>query len=283
MKIGVLGAGAYGAAMAGLLRENGHTVKFYDPYKYPAISLEETVSWAKILLLAVPNSTVSSLIKQFPKSAFKKPLIVTTKGVMTLKLWEKFDYYEIVSGPGFADDIRKHKRTKLTVAAKGAEKGTTLSEDLLETPYVKFDKTEDLLGTAFASGLKNIYAIEAGRLGLSFGSQDFKDFIIRAEQESERFLLENGGFVETMRKNAGLGDLMLTCGSEKSRNYKFGTLLGGRRRVLERKRLIRKFLKENTVEGLSAIKEIEKRGLFIPRENEILIDIIRRVKNVAKR
>ncbi|MBR2587131.1 hypothetical protein IKE71_02005 [Candidatus Saccharibacteria bacterium] len=282
MKIGVLGAGSFGAAIAGVLRDNGHTVKFFDPYKYPAISLEETSRWAKILVLAVPSTSVPALIKLMPKSAFQKPLLIATKGIMTLKYWEKFDYFELISGPGFADDIRKRKRTRLTVAARGAEKGTTLSEDLLETSYLKFDKTEDLLGVALLSGLKNIYAIESGRQNLAFGSRDFKDFVARAAKESERFLLLNGGFVETVRKNAGLGDLVLTCGGEKSRNFCFGTLLGGRRGNLERKRLVKNFLKETTVEGVAAVKELERRDLFIPRENEILKDAIKRIKSVTK-
>ena len=283
MKIGILGAGAYGAAMAGVLRENKHRVKFFDPYKYPAVGLEEVVDWAEILMLAVPAESVSALVKQMPEVGFEKPLIVTTKGVMSLGFWEKFKYFEIVSGPGFADDIRQRKRTKLTVAARGALSGETLAEDLLSTSYLKFDKTEDLLGTALLSGLKNIFAIEAGRRGLAFGSADFKEYIANAAREAERFLLFNGGFVETVRLSAGLGDFVLTCGSEKSRNYQFGGLLGGRRRVLERKKLVKRYLKETTVEGVFAIQEMNRRSLFVPKEDEILSDIIRRVKYATKR
>ena len=283
MKIGILGAGAYGSAMASVARDNGHKVKLYDPYRLPDTSMTETVDYAQVLIIATPAEVISSLIKQLPEEAFTKPVIILTKGVMSLDRWDNFNYYEIVSGPGFADEIRRHKRTKLTVTARGAINGRTLSEEIFANSYLKFDKTEDALGVALLSGLKNIYAIESGRRGLAAQSIDFKEYAADIARECERFLLYNGGFVETVRLSAGLGDLVLTCGSELSRNYQFGTLLGGRRRVIERKRLAKRFLRDNTVEGVFSIKEIDKQGLSIPKENEILIDTIRRIKNVTKR
>ena len=283
MRIGMLGAGAYGVVIAKLLRANGHRVKFYDPYRYPEVLLDEVVKYAQVLFVATPAEVVSWILKQMPAATYEKPLIVLTKGVMDLKVWKDFKYYEIVSGPGFAEEIERGKKVTLTVAARGALSGTTLSEDLLLSGQVKFDKTEDLAGVAMLSGLKNIYAIEAGRRGLAFGSADFKAYIASVARECERFLLHNGGFVETVRLSVGLGDLVLTCGSEQSRNYQFGQLLGGRRKILERRRLTRKFLSETTVEGVFAMKEILRKDLMIPKENEILTSVIRRVKNVTKR
>ena len=283
MKIGILGAGAYGSAMSSVLRDNGHSVKLYDPYRLPNSSLQDTVKYAQVIVIATPAEVISSLIKQLPDEAFLKPAIILTKGVMTLEPWENFRYFEIVSGPGFADEIRRRRRIKLTVSARGALEGTTLSEELFTNSYIKLDKTNDNLGVALLSGLKNIYAIEAGRRGLSSQSVDFKEYVAEVARECENFLLYNGGFIETVRLSAGLGDLVLTCGSEKSRNYQFGCLLGGRRRVIERKRLAKKFMKDNTVEGVFSTREIDKLGLAIPKENEILADATRRIKHVVKR
>ncbi|MBR3319690.1 hypothetical protein IKG20_00045 [Candidatus Saccharibacteria bacterium] len=283
MKIGMLGAGAYGSAIADVLRENGHKVKFYDPYRLPDSSLADVVERSQVLFIATPAEVVSGLIKQMPPVAFERPLIILTKGVMDLKVWEDFRYYEIVSGPGFAEEIKRKKRTKLTVAAHGAFNGTTLAEDLLSNSYIKLDKTDDVLGVALLSGLKNIYAIESGRRGLSFGSADFKEYLTEVARECEQFLLHNGGFMETVRLSAGLGDLVLTCGSEESRNYSFGKLLGGRRKILERKRLVRRYLRETTVEGIFAAKAIDEYDLFVPKENEILENAVRRIKNATKR
>ncbi len=282
MKIGIFGAGAYGSAMAGVLRENGHRVKFFDPYKIPDSDIEEVAEYAQVILLATPAEVSSALIKQIPAEALLKPAIITTKGVMNVGLWENFQYFELVAGPGFADDIRKKKKTYLTVAGRGAMQGRTLSEELLTTSYLKLDKTDDVSGVAFLSGLKNIYAIEAGRRGLIFGTVEFKEYIADVAKECEKFLLYNGGFVETVRLNAGLGDLVLTAGSPDSRNYTFGTLIGGRRKVVEKKRLAKRYLDENTVEGIFAAREIGRQNLAIPKENEILIDAIRRLRNVVK-
>lgn len=283
MKIGVFGAGAYGSAMAGVLRENGHRVKFFDPYKIPDSDIEEVANYAQVILIASPAEVASALLKQLPADALLKPAIITTKGVMNVDVWENFQYFEVVSGPGFADEIRKKKKIWLTVAGRGAMSGKTLSEELLTTSYLRFDKTEDVTGVILLAGLKNIYAIEAGRRGLIFGTNEFKEFIADAAKECEKFLLYNGGFVETVRLNAGLGDLVLTAGSNESRNYNFGSLLGGRRKAGERQRIARRFLSETTVEGVFAAKEIQRQGLAVPKECEILIDAIRRIRNVVKR
>lgn len=283
MKIGMLGAGVYGTAIAKVLRANGHHVKFYDPYRYPEVLLEEIVRYAQVLFVATPAEVVSGLLKQMPAAAYEKPVIILTKGVMKPEVWGDFRYFELVSGPGFAEEIERGKRVKLTVAARGALEGETLAEDLLSNAQVKFDKTDDVAGVAMLSGLKNIYAIEAGRRGLAFGSSDFKEYVADAARECEQFLLKNGGFIETVRLSAGLGDLVLTCGSEQSRNYRFGQLLGGRRNALERRRLVRKFLRETTVEGLFAARGILKKDLTVPKEAEILTNILRRIKNVTKR
>lgn len=306
MKIGVLGAGAYGAALAGVLRENKHTVKFYDPAKFPNVELETVLSWAEIILIAVPASVARILLKEFPPEAFRKPALIATKGIMDLSVWDQFRYFELISGPGFAEEINKGKRVKLTVAARAALEGQTLSEDLLENSHFKFDKTEDKQGVALLSGLKNIFAIESGRRGLESGSQDFKNYIAAAYRECEKVLLENGGFIETVRLSAGLGDLVLTCGSSLSRNYQFGMVLSGHNGLIEHEDILRKngqtlprkravrisrktalkdakhFLKTTTVEGVFATKEIKQQNIVIPKEAEILTDILKRINHVAK-
>ncbi len=155
---------------------------------------------------------------------------------------------------------------------------------------------------AILSGLKNIYAIEAGRRGLAGKKDEFKEFISDVYRETERVLLYNGAFIETARLAAGLGDYVLTCGSERSRNYQFGQLLG---RLTKRgstlrqinndpdaeldldfrhnSSVVKKFLRTTTVEGVFATKEIDRVGLAIPKEAEILIDVSRRIKNAVKR
>ena len=186
MKIGMLGAGAYGSAIAGILRDNHHTVKFYDPARFPNATLDSVASWAEVIFIAVPANVVRILLKELPEETFRKPAVILTKGIMDLSVWEQFRYFEIVSGPGFAEDIVKHKRFQLTVAARTATQGETLAEDLLKAPYLKFDKTEDRLGVALLSGLKNIFAIESGRRCLENTSQAYKDYLALAYRQIGR-------------------------------------------------------------------------------------------------
>ena len=115
-------------------------------------------------------------------------------------------------------------------------------------------------------GLKNIYAIGAGERQLKRGSTEFKDYIMQAARESEEFLAANGGQRETIRLAAGLGDLILTCGSDESRNYSFG-LRHYQRRAQE------------TIEGLSAAQEIERRKLTVPEQATILQAILAKINN----
>ena len=285
MKVGILGAGAYGKALSSVLLDNEHATYFYDPLVYPERALEDVVEFAEAILLVTPAGAIEKLLKSAPREMFDRPLIVATKGILGLENWEKFRKYEIISGPGFASDIIAKKRVKLTVAGQGATGVRTLSEELFENSHVKFDKTEDVLGVAMLSGLKNIYAIEAGRRGLKVDTEEFREYIGDALLEAEKFLLYNGGFVETVRLSAGVGDFMLTCGGEESRNYRFGQRLKQFEREGRKSGLIRprKLKVEVTTEGLFAAKEIRRRGLGIPRELEILPDILRRIEHATKR
>ena len=285
MKVGILGAGAYGKALGFVLRENQHAVYFFDPGVYPERSLEDVVEFSDVILIAVPAEAVRKVLREMPKDGFLKPVVVATKGVMGVEEWERFKKYEIISGPGFASEILNRKRVKLTVAGAGATSEKTLAEELFENDFVKFDKTEDVKGVAMLSGLKNIFAIEAGRRKLENGSAEFKAYIADTLREAEKFLIYNGGFLETVRLSAGVGDFVLTCGGGESRNYQFGLRL----REFERERrrrtffgLTRKLKPEVTTEGVFAAKEIERREMFLPRELEILPNILERIKNATK-
>ena len=291
MKVAILGAGAYGRALGKVARDNGHATKFFDPFKFPERSLEAVLEWAEVVLLATPAEVARKLLGQFPVPEREKSLVVATKGLMNLAIYRDFRWVELVSGPGFASEILRGKKVKLTVAtqmgrtvgssetgeaSEAGGKSETVAERVLAGEQVKFDSTEDARGVALLSGLKNIYAIEAGRRGLEFGTDEFKEHIHDALCEAEKMLLYNGGFLETVRLNAGVGDFVLTCGSRESRNYRLGELMR-MRGERGRKREIRLFLKNNTVEGLHAAREIKRLGLAVPRELEILPDILRRI------
>ncbi|MBQ6130247.1 hypothetical protein IJI72_00945 [Candidatus Saccharibacteria bacterium] len=288
MKIGVLGAGAYGAALGKVLEKKGFEIVYYDPYKFPERRLTTVVKPAEILILATPAEAVEKLLGKFTAEWLGKPLIVATKGLLKPGIYEQFSHYEIISGPGFAEEIVKGRKTMLTVACQGAETATseggtgeTLAEVIFRNTNVIFDRTEDVRGVRLLGALKNVYAIEAGRRGLMPKEREFREFIETTIGEMKDVLLYNGGFVETVEKAAGRGDLMLTCGSRESRNYLFGDFL---RATKNGKTGVRggakAFLRKTTVEGVFAAKELAREGIFIPREVEILSDVLRRIYGV---
>lgn len=286
MKIGVLGAGAYGGALGKVLAKKGYEISYYDPYKFPERRLSSAML-SEILILASPAEAVEKLLRKFDDDDFLKPLIVATKGVLEEGVYERFSHVEVISGPGFASEILRGKKALLTVACEGIDletregiSGETLAETIFRNTNIKFDRTSDVRGVRLLGALKNIFAIEAGRRGLvanGKGERDFWDFIDEAIVESKSVLLHNGGFAETVELAAGRGDLILTCSSAKSRNWQFG------REVFGRGENFRKTVRSlGTVEGLFAAGEIMHQGVFVPREAEVLSDILRRIYGIKR-
>ena len=264
MKIAVLGAGAFGASLGGILEEKGVEVAFYDPFKFPENELKEVLRAARAIVLATPSSVIPDLFAELPEFAFLKPLIVASKGMLSLRIFNKFERVEFVSGPAFARDVREKKSIKLTTTGE-------IAENLLKTRSVSFDKTNDSLGVVFCGSLKNIYAVEAGFRKLEPETIEFEQFIFKALEEIEGFLEENGARRETARLACGEGDLRLTCGSEESRNYRFGAQL--RARYLGRP--------AETTEAIATVEELEREGLIIPKRAAILKGAVRRIKNAT--
>ena len=167
MRIAVLGAGAYGYALGEILEENGQEVAYFDP-KIKDCSLNGVLEGAEYILLAVPSEAVEKLLKKLPKNV---PLIVATKGILTTEVFTEFKKYMVVSGPGFAKDIKAKKLTRLTATdAKVAE--------LLAADFITFDFTSDKQGVLMCGALKNVYAIYAGMLGIKPGTAKHKLYIV---------------------------------------------------------------------------------------------------------
>lgn len=242
MKIAILGAGAFGSALGGVMVENGHDVYYYDPPKgYD--DLDGIIDATECTVLSVPAAFASELLDALPKD---KPLIVATKGFLTDELFSKFDDFMVVSGPGFADDIKAKKPTSFTITDERIK-------DLLGADYVKFDLTADKLGVLMCGALKNVYALLAGYLNLERESKKWKQFITETSEEMQALLKANGAKTETVKLVCGIGDLKLTCGLP-SRNYEFGQILSQDADAKP----------DKTVEGLTTLKLIKDSKIEIP-------------------
>ncbi len=253
MKIAIMGAGAYGTALGNILTENGHMVKYYDPFVLET-TLNEALDGAEMVLEVVPSMALVDTLKQLPKD---KPLVVATKGILSDEIFNGFKKVMVLSGPGFADEIKARKETCLTLTDK------TL-EGLFKADYMRFDYTTDVKGVLMCGALKNVYAILAGYLGLLPGGEDYELFISEVLEEMRTLLSANGAQPQTVDLYCGIGDLRLTCDTP-SRNYQYGLNLrdGGA------------LPNNTTVEGLTALQSIRDGAIKVPSKLDRLEQITR--------
>lgn len=256
MKIAVLGAGAYGKALGGILEDNKHEVAYFDP-KIENCSLKTVLDDAKYMLLAAPSEAAVKLLGKLLKDI---PLIVATKGLLSTEVFDDFKKYIIMSGPGFADDIKAKKLTRLTAT-------DTIVAELLATDFITFDFTSDKRGVLICGALKNVYAVYAGILGIKPGTAKHKLYIDSAVYELKDILVANGANADTSELSCGRGDLEITCGLP-SRNYEFGQIL----------RKNSKAKPEKTVEGVAALRRVKKGEIIVPNSAKILKELIKMSK-----
>ncbi len=253
MKIAILGAGAFGTALGGILAKKGYDIDYYDS-KTEKERLRDVLFNAKIVILAVPSEVAPYLLPYLPKNI---PLVVATKGLLSEAYFESFKKYAVLSGPGFADDIKAGKTTRLTVTDDWVR-------DLFITDYLSFDKTNDKKGVLMCGGLKNIYAILAGMRNLEPGTKAHEAFLKEAIKEMAGILVANEANAETVKLACGEGDLKITC-YYPSRNYEFGQEL--RTNVNHQPK--------KTIEGVSALKKIKKGEILVPKKAKLLRELMK--------
>lgn len=253
MKVAILGAGAFGTALGRILAEKGYDVDYYDQ-KIEQEKLADVLDGAKCMVLAVPSQAVPYLLPHLPKEKF---LIVATKGVLNFATFEKFRDVAVLSGPGFAADIKDRRPTLLTATDLRAV-------EMFQTDYLEFDMTTDARGVLMCGALKNVYAILAGMLGLAAKTALWDEFINAAAGEMREILAANGALAETVDLSCGIGDLELTC-ALPSRNFEFGLELRNGRTAAP----------DKTVEGVSALKKLRAGEIVVPETAAKLQEIIK--------
>ncbi|MAW88955.1 MAG: glycerol-3-phosphate dehydrogenase [Phyllobacteriaceae bacterium] len=261
LKIAVLGGGAWGTALAvtmaraglepALWARDAATVAEINNRRtnsryLPGITLQpgiaatadaaEALRDAQIVLAVVPAQTLrdalSGLKETIPPGI---PIVLCAKGIeRTTGLLMSDIAADVLpanpvaalSGPSFASDVARGLPTAVTVAA-GNE---TLARDLaarLSAPAFRCYASDDLKGVEVGGALKNVLAIAAGSIhGAGLGASAQAAAITRGFVELRRIGAALGGRPETMMGLSGLGDLILTCGSEQSRNFAYGVALG---------------------------------------------------------
>jgi glycerol-3-phosphate dehydrogenase (NAD(P)+) len=259
--VSVFGAGSWGTALALLLARNGCAVKLWghDPQhiallrqerrnqrylpeaKFPeglqATACLEEAADADIALIATPSHAFESLLSQlqpvFPAGA---KLAWATKGLagrsdrlmheVAQEILGRDAPLAILSGPTFAGEVAAEQPTAITVASKHPGFATELA-GLLRNERFRAYTSDDMIGVQLGGAIKNVLAIAAGVAeGLGFGANARAALITRGLAEMTRLVLAFGGKPETLAGLAGIGDLILTCTDNQSRNRRFGLGLG---------------------------------------------------------
>lgn len=302
MKIGILGAGAYGMAMASVFDNNGHKIKIWSnseeevnlllayhksnkiDYIIPddfviTTDMKLVVMDADIIVIAVPSEFVRNVCMELNKYFKEEQIIcIASKGIENnsclfmddvVRQCIKTDNIAVISGGTFAEDMVKEVPVGLTLATKSKLAGDIILK-AMENDYVKIQITDDIIGTEICGSIKNVFAIAAGMLeGMKYPNSTKSLFMTEVIKDIKFLIKSLGGKEETILSFAGIGDILLTCSSSKSRNYTLGKMIGEERERQE----IKKYIDSSTIEGLYTLNSIKK--LLKDKEIEMpIIDLI---------
>lgn len=296
MKIGIIGAGKYALALASILSDNKQDITIYSKIKdeidslekdkpdylknaYLTNNLEECIKNNDLILVVIPATFTDSIFKDMSKYLDDtKHICIATKGIdpsSFLLMHELLDKYyktnnlSILSGPSFAIDIFDKMPVGLSLATRNSDTGILFSK-AFSNNYIKIRINDDVIGTELCGTLKNVMALATGILtGLKANESTKAMFITESLHDIKNIIEIFGGNTKTIQSFAGIGDLILTCTSPKSRNFKFGTMLGEDMSQEE----INDFLKNNTVEGVNTVTAFKEK-LAINNQSSEIIDLI---------
>ncbi len=258
--IAVLGGGSFGSAIANLLAENGQAVRLWmrDPEQAesirlnrenprylkgvkihslvePVCDLAHTIAESELIFVALPSTALRNALQPFADQLSGKMLVSTTKGIEanTFKLMSEIlqevapkARIGVISGPNLAREVAEHALTA-TVVASEDEALCQEVQRVLHGRTFRVYASSDRYGVELGGALKNVYAIMAGMAAaLGMGENTRSMLITRALAEMTRFAVKLGANPMTFLGLSGVGDLIVTCSSAKSRNYQVGYALG---------------------------------------------------------
>jgi glycerol-3-phosphate dehydrogenase (NAD(P)+) len=268
VRVAILGAGSWGTALAIELARSGHDVLLWgrDPevaarieadglhprrlagYPIPpstktSSDLGEAFAFGETLLVAVPCASLRPLLSLSPASdGSGLRLVSTAKGIepdtlkrMTEIMLERYPRASVaaLSGPTFAEGVARGDPTAAVLASRDGGLAETL-QSALSSHGFRLYRSDDVVGVELAGALKNVVAIAAGIVsGLGFGPNTLAALVTRGLAEIGRIVRAGGGQDRTVHGLAGIGDLMLTCTGQQSRNRFVGEQIGKGRRLAE--------------------------------------------------
>lgn len=263
-KITVMGAGSWGTALAMVLADNGHEVRLWghNPKQIEEInqnrtnekylpgvalpsgitgysSLEEALVDSDTVILAVPTKAIREVLRSIIDIQ-ESPLTIVhvSKGIEPDTLLRISEMIEeempkellsdivVLSGPSHAEEVSRRNITTVTVSSKNIEAAERI-QDLFINSYFRVYTNDDVIGVEIGGALKNIIALAAGITdGLGYGDNSKAALMTRGLAEIARLGTKMGASPLTFSGLTGIGDLIVTCTSVHSRNWRAGNLLG---------------------------------------------------------
>lgn len=269
-KVTVLGAGSWGTALSIVLADNGHDVSLWThrqeqadaintthknekyleimiPEQIKAFhNMEDAVRNAETIIIVIPTEAMRDVCKQLNNNLRHSVTIIhASKGIEpeTLKrvsevISEEMDNYAyedivVLSGPSHAEEVAKRQPTTVTVSSLN-EENAELAQDLFINNSFRVYTSKDIIGIELGGALKNIIALGAGISdGLGYGDNAKAALITRGLAEITRLGTSLGANPLTFLGLPGVGDLVVTCTSVHSRNWRAGNLLGSGKKLEE--------------------------------------------------
>ncbi len=290
-KIGVVGAGSWGTALAILAAKQGYDVWLWarkeedilslqetrENKKYlpqvklpqnivPTVDLKETLEGADIVIMAVPSRGVRQMAEKMqPLVAEGQILVNVAKGLedgTLLRLSEVIGQCIpqakvcVLSGPSHAEEVAREIPTACLVASEDEECAKYVQQAFM-SPVFRLYTNTDLIGVEMGAALKNVMALAAGMSdGLGFGDNTKAALMTRGIAEMKRLGIAMGGKAETFSGLSGIGDLIVTCTSMHSRNRRAGILLGQGKSLKETLAEVKMVVEGvNTVEAAAKLAE----------------------------
>lgn len=260
MNITIIGSGSWGTALAILLHNNGNSVNIWsiNPKEadeinvkhelgylpgvkipddiYCELDLQTAMENTELVVLAVPSKAIRSCSKRIAPYVKDNSIVVSVaKGIEedTLKrlsevIEEEIDNAKIVilSGPSHAEEVSRGIPTVVAVSSKDDEVSTKVA-DIFKNEFFRVYPNDDLIGVEVGGAVKNVIALCAGVIdGLGMGDNTKAALITRGLAELTRLGVAMGGKPKTFAGLTGIGDLVVTCASNHSRNHNAGVLIG---------------------------------------------------------
>lgn len=308
-KVGVMGAGSWGTALALLLHKNGHHVTVWSiseeevkmlseerehKSKLPGVkipddmvftsNMEEGIKGKDFLVLAVPSAFTRGTAKNMsPYVADGQIIVDVAKGIeestlMTLsqQIAEEIPQADVavLSGPSHAEEVGRGLPTTVVIGAK-TEKTASYLQEMFMNEVFRVYTSPDMLGMELGGSLKNVIALAAGIAdGMGYGDNTKAALITRGIAEIARLGVKMGGAIESFTGLTGIGDLIVTCASVHSRNRKAGYLMGQGMSMEEAMAEV-KMVVEGVYSAKAAAKLGKKYGVSLPiidKVNEVLFE-----------